>query len=471
MFCTNCGKEIPSSDSFCPACGAAAQPAPEELESEPTVYAPDFEEGEMTVTADPWQMDDLLEEEPEGTVYVESQLPQQPAAEETPVYIQEPEVVAPVNQGPPAGKKIKYRKIRPHMALRAVMQMLSFVLCLILMVTMVAGVLLLDLRTMTSSKSMETVIKAIFSGNSHETTVHPAPQEPLLHQANSSLTVVPLADVDYEFNVDDIPQDVLTGGEENMDDLVGWIYEELQGAVEEDLEFSKDDLQEFVAESTMSEYLAEKMAGFADDFINGTENTLITTEELMKLVEENEAVLAEKLNIRLTEDDKKQLQEVFAEVVEEEKLNETIRQTVSDTMDEVLQSTVGVNFAAVQQIIRQVTSDPVLYGVLGACLLLMVLLCALNYYNVGAGFTWSAAAGIMAGGLLSLPLLVLEFGREVLLEMEPGMAGVMGAVDALAAPLMVIHYGLLYGSLAVFVLSIVWRIIAWDANRKRPVKA
>lgn len=438
MICNHCGKEIADSASFCTECGAPM--------------------AEPTVILDAPAVDGMAAQEPEVDACACSQLPPE-----------EPVFSAPVAQTP-VTKSVKYRKTRPHMALRAVFQFLSFALCLVLMVTMVAGIALLDLRTLTSSNGLEAVIKAVFSGNSH-----PAParsQEAPVKQTASALAAVQLSDVEYEFDADDIPQDLLTDGasEENINDLVGWLYEELQDAVEEELEFTKEDLQEFVEESTVTEYLADKMAGFADDFINGTENTVITTEELMRLVEENEAILEQKLKIRLSEENKQQLQEVFTEVVEEERLNETIRETVNEAVNEVLQGTVGVDFAAARALIQQLTSDYVLYGVLGMCLALILLLCGLNFYNVGAGFSWSAAAGILAGGLMCLPLTLLQFGRDVLIEMEPSFANIMGTVDVLIAPLVPIHYGLLYGSLAVFVLSIVWRIIAWDCNRKRPVK-
>lgn len=458
MICSNCGKEIPEETLFCPDCGTFCQQDRDGLMEEATVI----------LTPTPADLTQYQTAEKEPYPYTQ---PSVATAVPIETYAPEPTVAMHTPTPAPAtSKPVKYRKKRPHMAIRAVFQFLSFVLCMVLMVTMVAAVALVDLRMLTSSNGLEAVIKAVFSGNSHHTSVLP-PEAPA-KQAASGLAAVSLSDVEYEFNTDDIPQDLLTGdgSEESINDLVGWLYEELQDAVDVELEFTKEELQEFVDESTVTEYLAEKMAGFADDFINGTENTAITTEELMQLLEENEAILEQKLKIRLSEDDKKQLQEVFTEVVEEEKLNETIRETVNETVNEVLQGTVGVDFAVVQAAIQQVTSDYVLYGVLGVCLALILLLCALNYYNVGAGFSWSAAAGILAGGLVCLPLTVLQFGRDVLLEMQPALADVMGTVDALIAPLVPIHYGLLLGSLAVFLLSIVWRIIAWDCNRKRPVK-
>lgn len=442
MLCKICGRQVSEADSFCANCGTPLTGS--QNSAEPV----------------------------EPATSVEPAVPVEPAKPAEPVEPREkPEASNTADTGSarrtPKPKKIKYRKERPPMALRAFMQIGCFFLCLIMVVMLLASVLVLDLRRLTSADGLEVLINGIFSGAGLSDSADLPTKSPVAPQYIAGYQATPLSD--YDIDVNDIPPDVITGfDQEDMDTLVDVIYEAIQEELEEELPFTVDELQEFMKESNASEFVSEKMAGFAQDFINGTENTTITSDELMGLLEENEQLLEEKLNISLTEETKTSIRNELEQVVDVENLSGTIRDSVNEAMEESLQGSLGVDLATIRDLLQQVITAKALWTLLGICLVILALLCALNYYNLGAGFTWASAAGILVGWLVCLPLNAVDILLETLVEVDPEMAGMMISMDTFFAPIAPIHYGLLYGSLAVFVLSIVWRIVARVINSNRP---
>ena len=173
--------------------------------------------------------------------------------------------------------------------------------------------------------------------------------------------------------------------------------------------------------------------------------------------------------MKLTEEQRETLRKELVEAVDEQNLSGTIRDSVNEAMDDALQESLGMDVDTAREMIRQVTSNRTLLTLLGICLLLIALLCGLNFYNLGAGFTWSSAAGMLVGWVVCLPLWAMDAIWNVLVEMAPEMAGMVGSVEAFVAPIAPIHYGLFYGSVTVFILSVVWRIAARVINSSRPV--
>lgn len=119
MHCTCCGAPVEAEDIFCPGCGA--------------------------------------------------RLDGSSAGEPVPAPVEEP-VEEPVAQPVPAPEEAGARPSRkkPHIALRILMQLISLVLCFVLLGTAIGAVMLLDLRMLTSAGGIEKVISSIF-------TVSPAP--------------------------------------------------------------------------------------------------------------------------------------------------------------------------------------------------------------------------------------------------------------------------------------------------------
>ena len=101
--------------------------------------------------------------------------------------------------------------------------------------------------------------------------------------------------------------------------------------------------------------------------------------------------------------------------------------------------------------LRLITQQNVLYGAIGACVLLILLLCALNFYNIPGGMTWASLPCILMGLILSAPIAALQMMPELLGE----MAGFAPLVNVLAP----VHYTVPITGFVLLFGSIIWRIV------------
>lgn len=414
--------------------------------------------------------EETLAEEPA----VEEPVAEKPAVEEP---AQEPAVQPEPAPAPVPVKPAKKPRRKPHIALRILLQLLSFFLSVVLFASVLAGVALADLRQLTSAGGIKQLISAIFTSAPTVSHVEAAPVQPQPAQTYGlsllSSTDTGDMDMDVDIDLDDIPEDLLTGGSEgNVNGLVDWLYDQIAGSAEEELTISREQVQSFVEKSTVSDYLAEELAAFADDFINGTENAQITTDELMDLLEENEELLKSELQIELNPEVKEKLETSIEQIVVENDINTTIRQTVYDTVDSMLESSSdGMNLEYLQETLQLLTSGGLFWTVAGVCLALVLLLCLLNFYNVPAGLTWASIPCILAGILMSLPILILQSASESVISSLPEAAVVVQVLSSFIGIFAPIHYGLLGTGVGLLVISIVWRIVRTSIRKKKAAAA
>lgn len=346
---------------------------------------------------------------------------------------------------------------RPAIGIRILLQCISFIVCLLLMVALTVGVVLADLRQIVSAGGIKQLVNTFLSAPAsvQQEAEYAAPSVAPTQPAGYGVMHMS----DYQIPMDEIPEDILTGGdgEENVNALIDWLYEELHKSGEVEVDFTKEQFESFVEKSTVTDYLSEKLAGFAEDFINGTENTNITTDELMGLLEENEAILQSELQIELTQEKKQELREELHKVVEEGDINTVIRDTVNETVEGALQESIGVDMQTVQQALKMLIANKLFFGILLVILVLVALLCLLNYYNVAAGLTWSGAAAVIVGFVMSVPIYALQNMSDLLSGLDAQVLMGVGAFVNFLAP---IHYGLFITGLVVLVGSIVWQIVA-----------
>lgn len=348
-----------------------------------------------------------------------------PEAEAAPMYDMQ---MPPLDVQPPMSAPVAAYK-KPHIALRIGMQFLSFVLCLILTVALPITVVLADVHTLTSSGGIKQIVTAVLLPNNAPAAPRPVAQARVTRLAATETAAEPAA---------------------GSNPIVDMLYEAIQDSAEGDTSVTKEQLQTLVENSTLADYIAEKTAGYAEDLLNGTENTEITADELVQLVRENKQVIEQTLDIELTAEAMADIEANMAAMVEENDLNGTIRSEINNAMESMAADGSGVPIAEVLEGLRILSQDTVLFGAIGICVLLIVLLCGANFYNVPAGLTWAAVPCILIGGILAAPIAILQLTPTVLGE----LAGYASVVDVLA----VNHYAAPVLGLLMLIGSIVWRI-------------
>lgn len=328
---------------------------------------------------------------------------------------------------------------KPHIALRIGMQLLSFLLSTLLGIALIATVLLADMHTLTSSGGIKQIIHAILLPNQAPTPVRP--------MVAAGGTVIDPGQIELPEGA----EDAILSGDGNA--LVDILYDTMQEMLGEENPITKDQLQTFVENSTVTDYIADKAAGYAEDILNGTENTQITAEELVQLVEENKPLIEETFEIEITDDQMEEIKSNVTTIVEENDINTTIRTEINNVMDSAMSGAAGtgIPLAEIMEFARMLSQDTVLYVAIGACAVLLLLLCGANFYNIPAGLTWAAVPCILIGGILAAPVAVLQ--------LMPSVLGEYASFASMINVLAVNHYTVPIIGLVLLIGSIVWRIV------------
>lgn len=376
------------------------------------------------------------------------------------------------------GAKIPKEKKRPIAPVRLLMQLGSFVLCLVLLVSLVGTVALADVRLLTSSGSIETILNHL---------LNPQSPTPSADAAVGAAGVIIRRDIssDFGFTVDQdgniiddngniignindpdsiqlpegielpddlqIPADALT----DSNALAEFVYEIAQEMLGEELPITVEQVQAFLEESNVMEFVAEKASGLIEEVLSGelSEAPIITTDELVQLVQENIPVIEKHFEVEITEEMRQEFTKQIQASFDDAALNETLRETVNETLSQPI-SIGGAEEMTVSELlatINQYTQPKTIFLAVCGCLVLMALVMLLNFYNLPQGMRWNAGPCIWAGLALSLPLMLLQSAvAEELAAEVPALQGILTGVVKVIAP---VHYGVLALGVVLFVGS------------------
>lgn len=332
---------------------------------------------------------------------------------------------------------------KPSFPIRILMQTLSVVLCLLLVLCLLCTAVVLNLKVLTSSGNLQTLFTALTT----DTSSQPSAQAPvasagyLVNLSSSS----PSGDLD-------IPSDALT----DSGLLTGYIYDIIQGTMGEGADVTYDQVQSFIDQSTIMDFASEKTSSYIQDTLSGQSSTTITTDELMGLFEENQALMEAHFNITVDDEMKANLKSQIQKVVEKDDLNGTLRQQINNAMNTPIAGT-EMTVHQLLVAIGQLTQAKVIVTMILLCLVLVIGLMALNLYNLPMGLTWSGIGCLSAGLLLSVPLMVLGSADALSQSLPQAAISLIPVVISAISP---VHYCIAGLGLVMIVGSIVWRILA-----------
>lgn len=363
--------------------------------------------------------------------------------------------------------------------LRLLLQALSALLCLILLIVSLATVILFDAKTLTSTGGIETIVTALTAIDSASPSAQPeaAAHRPIML---STLTLPEGYTMDEQGNVYDadgnfvysigesdgqlpdgfeipddltIPSNVLT----DPNALAEYICDMAQKYIPGEFTATQEDVLEFLQSSTIMEYVSEKAASYVQDALNQEQTTTITTDEIMDLLEDNQPLIEEKFQITITDEIKENIRAEVDKAIVEDDLNGTIQQTINDAMEQPLDGTGNLTLGELVSWVGLLTQPTVLLTMSALCLVLIVLLMALNFYDLPMGLTWSGISCLAAGALLSVSVMALR-SADVLATLESAQlsAAVCQIMDIIAP----LHYGMAVVGIAMIVGSVVWRVLA-----------
>lgn len=407
----------------------------------------------------------------------------EPAVEETVIPVIEPAVepvAEPVVEAP-AKPARKVRKRWPW-PVRFLMGIIGFVLCIVMFVTALTGIVLLDLRAMTSENGITTIIETLLtSGKKAPATVRPGlAVGGVVRRAEDSMSDSTHVEIDANGNVvvngevvgsvgdmgngnvtlivpngnvttDEngnvyVDGELLEGatmgedgtvnmggqitvgpnvGGDSSDAIVDWVVGQLQDFTGGELPVTPEQIENFVEQSTIKDFIAEKVAGMVGDFYTGNITTTITMEEITQLVEENKALIQSEFGIEITEEHT----EALKQIVEDTGILEQVQeQGIMGILGSVggmgggglmdpgmMQQMQQIQMAV--EIVRQVTS----YTAIAAVGLIFLALAAILFCTTQ--FSWPATLAdcgvvlMLASAIFVIPSTVFTNSPELVTEL------------------------------------------------------
>ncbi len=354
---------------------------------------------------------------------------------------------------------------KPHVAVRVLLGILSVILCIALFAATIATMVIADFRVMTNKDNLQTFISQLLFAS-------PQKNGPvILHQAMGA----------GGLRLDD----TAPSGTSQL--VVDYLYGYLENQLGGEIPVSKEEVQDLLEQSTVPEFLSDKMASLVSDIYTGENTTTITADEVQTLIEENKALIETVVGAEITteqidkiveEVEKADVVETVKEVVEVQlglkpdpenpdapteavdestgdasaarpPLKENIIQSVLDgnaTVEDVINGGIPTMLAA----IREITSMTVLLSLLGTCAVLIGLLFLANYWKPHAAVR-CAGITIMLAGLPFFAMTVAVLAVPALFA-DPVLSVVALIIQLTSG----VSIGVFAGGVVLLVGSIVW---------------
>ena len=353
-----------------------------------------------------------------------------------------------------------------NLGIRFILGFVSVILCILLVVATLATAILADLNVVFQKDNLQQLLtEALFTS---ATARRPAPA--ISGNGHGAPAVQR-----FPARLDDAD---LTAGPEGgtTSAMVEWIYGTLTDQFGEENLPSLDVVQDFVEESTVTDFLTDKTASIISDVITGSSNTTITTDEIQTLLEDNAQLIEDTFGFEMSE-------EVINEVITVVEENEVVQAIQKDGVTSVVQQMVDSGALELPQeilpmpgspsgdsatgsspmdlikSIQSVVSTTTLLMAIGVCVVLIALLMVTNLKRIWIGINNTGISLTVAGSILMIPTSLLWFAADLLMELlkEAGPVGkIILHVLKSTAP---IHIGIFAGGIVLIVGGCVLRTI------------
>lgn len=343
---------------------------------------------------------------------------------------------------PSCGAKAKKRSKKPFFLFRFFLNLMSFVLYLVLMVSLLATSLLADAKILTSSGGIEAIMTHLVS---------PDQAPPATAPAMGAVGVVQLSSAE-------VPGDAPV----SEDTLVEQIREMAQQILGEDTPITTEQIHSFIENSTLMEFVADKAASTVENILKGEADSspLITTEEILQLIDENEQVIEDTFQIELTEKSKQEMSAQIDDALADADMNALLQESIVQALQTTVPGTNGMTVQDLLGYVEKLAQPPVIALGAALCLMLMGLVMWLNYYQLHRGLRWIAGACITAGSLLATPLALVQFSPALVSGILPETGETLQLLSGAAAVIAPVHYGMLAVGVVLTLVSFVWRMFA-----------
>ena len=370
---------------------------------------------------------------------------------------------------------------------RVLLGFISVLLCVVLFVCSLVTILVADLSLLTSKTGLQKLIQDVLFSTSAPARPGFSPAGVLPGRSPIRMEEPDLGGMDFG----SIDLSGIIAGNNASGAITDVLYGILQEQFPEEVPLSKEDVSNFVEQSSLPEFISDKVSGIVVDVINGEVTTTITKEDVVQLLEENKTLIEDTFKTEIP-------QEVIDSVgtmVEESKITETIQQSVADIVGveitpapdgiipeempspgtsagnpnkpifrpsdlEVLENVTtgnisGIGVGETLALVRIITTPAVLMGCIAVCLLISGLLFLTNWGRPNAALRCSGISYFIAGLLFLLPSAVAQFAPSIFVAL--GIPGIVAnAIRQILSLAGSISLGVTVFGLALIIGGAVW---------------
>ena len=269
---------------------------------------------------------------------------------------------------------------------KVLLAIISVILCIALFASTLVTMLVADVKVATNKDNLQNLIQQTLSAPAQQSELRP---------------LALAAGTNAQTNISN-------GG--LSDALVEYAFDALNDASGGELPLTLDDVKQFVEDSTLKEFIADKSASIISDIYTGENTTNISTEEITKLVNDNKTVIKQYFDIDVTDEMVDQLNQMIDEVPVMQQIREEGVASVivgSGMVDAEGVGEADNSVAMALDMVRTYTSDAALWLCIGVCAVLigLLFLCAWNKpYKamIGSGITlFLASVGFLVPTLIA----------------------------------------------------------------------
>lgn len=347
--------------------------------------------------------------------------------------------------------------------IRFLLGFITFLLCVALFVTTVAGIAVSNfVQILSSQENLENLLRQVLFVD----MLHPASNRTAPGGSAPALRPTPIKTL--------APSNLRLDEQQTATSLVEWIYEALAEDFGDELQVSLETVKEFVERSTLDDFLIEKGAGLLNDVYTGESTVKLSADEIKDKIEENAELIEEyfgvPVDMQVVTDVTNIIEEnEYVERLEEEGIVSIIMNPQGGASVDGTGNPNSADTEQIQQALdmgRMVLSVTSVLICVGACLLLIGLILLTNMKQIWVGMN-KIGITLMLAALpfvaLTVAVKTLPAGWAAQLDL-PAIAEIL--VNAVVNINSVICFGVFAFGLALLIAGIVTYCIVRSKRKK-----
>lgn len=354
---------------------------------------------------------------------------------------------------------------------RFLLGFVTFLLCVVLFVSSIAGILLANtVQIFSSQENLETILREVLSAELQPT--------PSLLSAPRGGSPLPLQYAPYiTYQSADIR---LSQKQQNTTSVIEWIYDALAEDFGDQLTVDLETVKLFVAESTLDDFLVEKIAIMINDAYTGQQTVTLTPEEIRAAIEENAALIEQYFGVTMDDqvitdvttiiEENEYISRIEDEGIVNIIMNPDKPSTEAPDGEDAPAINMNPNSVDPQQIVdllRSVFSVQTLLLCIGACVLMIALILLVNMKQIWTGLKkigWTLM-------LAALPIVLLTVAAWVIPAGWAERWGIYSIIEVLVCQVLTINAVICFGVFGLGLVLMIAGIVVKKIARKKFQKA